>query len=79
MKKIKCPKCGGHLVYETFGQYGLVSKIGYNGKIQKRTKRVDYGCDGAMYSMVYCPKCSWDSDGRFFHLDGEIVTDEVGE
>lgn len=54
---VKCPKCGGSLVYETFGQYGRVHKVSTNGRIHKRYTCVDYGGDDVMQEMIYCSLC----------------------
>lgn len=59
-KEVKCPKCGSHLVFETFGQYGHIHKIGLNGKVHKRYKTVDYGGDDVITSMIYCENCGHD-------------------
>lgn len=69
---VKCPKCGHYLVYETYGQYGLVCKVGHNGKIQKKCKRVDYGMSDVFATMVWCPACLWTSDGQFVQ-DGDTI------
>lgn len=59
MNKIACPRCGGHLVMEEFGQYGMAYKISYNGKIQKRATFNDYGGNDIMENEIYCPACKW--------------------
>lgn len=68
--KMNCPKCGAHLVYEEFGQYGNIRKIGYNGRLQKRVKRADYGGEDVS-PLVYCPECQLQADD-FFLVDDEI-------
>ena len=53
---MKCPKCGGKLVYETFSQLGKVYSILPDGTIGKRFKRIEYE-DDASLDMVYCKGC----------------------
>lgn len=60
-ESVKCPKCGGQLVYETFGQYGHVRKIGMNGKIHKRYTTHYYGGNGVEFDMIYCTSCGFEA------------------
>lgn len=71
-KVVKCPKCGGQLVYETFGQYGHMHKINKDGRIQTRYKSIDYGGDDVMTAMVYCTSCGFDITGQC-ESDGAMV------
>jgi DNA-directed RNA polymerase subunit RPC12/RpoP len=57
LSEVKCPKCGGQLVYETFGQYGRVHKVGADGRIHKRYITNDYGGDDVILDMIYCSSC----------------------
>lgn len=63
--KVCCPKCGGGLVIESTGQYGIIRKISPSGMINKKQVKKLYGADGAYEDMVYCPSCSWRADGAY--------------
>ena len=79
MKKTACPNCGGHLVYENFGQYGRIHRIAFNGKIQKRYVTIDYGGDDALEAFVYCQACGWESRGKFVEQNHTITLGEDEE
>lgn len=68
-KNICCPECGGGLVYEVLGQYGIIRKVNPDGLIQNRQKKVDYGSTNDM--LLYCPTCHWRCDN--FVSDGISV------
>lgn len=70
--KVCCPKCGGGLVIESTGQYGVISKIGHTGAIHKKQVKILYGIDGANEDMVYCRSCGWHADGNF-RVDGDAI------
>lgn len=71
--KVCCPKCGGGLVIESIGQYGVIRKVGLTGTIHKTEVKVLYGIDGANEDMVYCRSCGWNADGHFIS-DGGTIT-----
>ncbi len=73
--KVCCPKCGGGLVIESTGQYGVIRKIGTTGTIHKKQVKVLYGIDGDYPDMVYCPSCHWHANGEFINENGKIVPD----
>lgn len=73
--KVCCPKCGGGLVIEATGQYGIIRKISPTGTICKKQVKVLYGIDGDFYDMVYCPTCHWHADGKFINEKGKIIPD----
>lgn len=66
MKNVVCPKCGGALVYEELCQYGVQYKVGKNGKLSKRTKKVNHGSIDA--AILFCSECNTciDEDNFFF-------------
>lgn len=78
MKKVCCPNCGGQLVIENFGQYGLVQKIGFNGKIQKKIVRKDYGGGDECETLVYCRSCLWSTSGEFIQNGDSISLTDGG-
>lgn len=69
--KVCCPKCGGGLVIESTGQYGVICKIGPTGTIHKKQVKVLYGIDGANEDMVYCTSCGF-SVGNEFSVEGDV-------
>lgn len=66
MNKVVCPNCGGNLTFEGLYQYGLQQKVSSTGKLCKRTRRVDYGSEGA--DMLYCAECK-----RCFNEDEYVL------
>ena len=73
--KIVCPECGGELVYEVLGQYGIIRKVNPDGLIQKRQKKVDYGSTDDV--LLYCPICHWNC--KDFVSDGISVEVNYGD
>lgn len=66
--RMNCLECGAHLAYEEFGQYGIIRMVNYNGKLQKKVRRVDYGGNDVS-PLVYCPECQWQADDVFLAGD----------
>lgn len=73
--KVCCPKCGGGLVIESTGQYGVIRKIGPTGKIHKKRTKVLYGLDGAYEDMVYCTSCGYGVGTDFNVENGVLIPD----
>lgn len=74
MKKVICPKCGGNLLIEYTGNFGLVHRLRQDGTVGQKLKRYDYELDGRY--MVYCRDCGEGYDGRF--KDGHFILYEGG-
>ena len=64
-KNCICPKCGGNLVIEYIGNYGIIYNINKNGSIGRRKKRIMYESSGDY--MVYCESCGTGYDGRLIN------------
>jgi len=50
-----CPKCGGNIVAEAFGQYGTVYYIRKDGQIGRKLRTVKYEHNDDW--IYYCPNC----------------------
>lgn len=56
MDKNICPKCGGKLLIEAVGNYGLVYRMKRDGGMYKKPiRRLTYECSGLF--MIYCEDC----------------------
>ena len=52
MKKVVCPKCGGPLTLESLCQYGLQYEVCKNGKVKRKSVKVDHG--PMDYQHLFC-------------------------
>ena len=55
MNKNICPKCGGKIVAEAIGDYGIVFYLRKDGTIGRKLREVKYGHAGVW--MYYCTDC----------------------
>ena len=60
MNKNACPKCGGKIVAEAVGSYGILYYIRKDGTLGRKLREAKYECTGEW--LYYCPVCGTNYD-----------------
>lgn len=75
MDKVVCPDCGGKLTLEYLYQYGLRQRISSDGRICKRTEKVDNGPIDAC--ILFCPACKKNFNEDEYSILGDYIRLEL--
>lgn len=58
-----CEKCGGRIVAEAIGNYGIIYYLRKNGEIGRKLRKIKYECNGEW--MYYCTQCGENYDEEY--------------